>query len=54
MAARVSIAAACTLMLAAAVPAEGWPPRVLLITYMLWLVTLAWQALKLRPDGVYA
>ena len=26
----------------------GWPPRFLLLTYMVWLVTLAWQAIKLR------
>lgn len=25
----------------------GWPPRLLLLTYMGWLVTLAWQALRL-------
>ena len=41
-------------ILATVVPAEGWPPRILLVTYMLWLVTLAWQALKLRTDGVTA
>ncbi len=26
----------------------GWPPRFLFLTYMVWLITLAWQALKLR------
>jgi hypothetical protein len=26
----------------------GWPNRFLLLTYMVWLVTLAWQAIKLR------
>jgi len=24
----------------------GWPPRFLLLTYMIWLITLAWQAIK--------
>jgi hypothetical protein len=26
----------------------GWPPRFLLLSYMGWLVTLAWQAIKVR------
>jgi hypothetical protein len=26
----------------------GWPPRFALLTYMLWLITLAWQAIKVR------
>ncbi len=28
----------------------GWPPRFLFLTYMVWLITLAWQALKLRGE----
>ena len=31
----------------------GWPPRLLLLSYMVWLITLAWQAIRLttyRPD----
>ena len=35
-------------MVAVVVPAEGWPPRFLLLTYMVWLITLAMQAIKLR------
>ena len=26
----------------------GWPPRFALFAYMVWLVTLAWQAIKVR------
>jgi hypothetical protein len=26
----------------------GWPPRFALFTYMVWLVTLAWQAIQVR------
>lgn len=26
----------------------GWPPRFLFLTYALWLITLAWQAIKVR------
>ena len=26
----------------------GWPPRVAFWTYMIWLITLAWQAIKVR------
>ena len=26
----------------------GWPNRVLLLVYMAWLITVAWQAIKLR------
>jgi hypothetical protein len=26
----------------------GWPNRVLLLIYMAWMTTLAWQAIKLR------
>ena len=26
----------------------GWPPRFLFLTYMVWLITLAWQALRVR------
>jgi hypothetical protein len=26
----------------------GWPPRFLLLSYMVWLITLAWQAIQLR------
>lgn len=26
----------------------GWPPRFLFLTYFIWLVTLAWQALKVK------
>jgi hypothetical protein len=26
----------------------GWPPRFLLLSYMGWLITLAWQAIKVR------
>ncbi len=25
----------------------GWPPRLLLLSYMVWLITLAWQAIRL-------
>lgn len=28
----------------------GWPPRVLFLTYMVWLITLAWQAIKVRSQ----
>jgi hypothetical protein len=30
----------------------GWPPRVAFLSYMLWLVALAWQALRLHAPGV--
>jgi hypothetical protein len=26
----------------------GWPPRFLFLTYMVWLITLAWQAIRVR------
>ncbi|MEO7912200.1 MAG: DUF998 domain-containing protein [Roseiflexaceae bacterium] len=26
----------------------GWPPRFALVTYMVWLITLAWQAINLK------
>ncbi len=26
----------------------GWPPRLLLLGYMVWLITLAWQAIRLE------
>ena len=26
----------------------GYPPRILFLTYMVWLITLAWQAIKVR------
>jgi hypothetical protein len=29
----------------------GWPPRVAFFTYMLWLVTLAWQAIGCSDQG---
>jgi hypothetical protein len=29
----------------------GWPPRFAFFTYMLWLVTLAWQATKCSVEG---
>jgi hypothetical membrane protein len=35
----------------------GWPPRFAFLTYMLWLVTLAWQAIRCSVQGgadVYA
>lgn len=33
----------------------GWPPRFLLLSYMVWLITLAWQAITLRRhDGLAA
>jgi hypothetical protein len=35
-------------MVAVVVPAEGWPPRFLLLTYMVWLITLALQAIESR------
>lgn len=25
----------------------GWPPRLLLLSYMVWLITVAWQAIRL-------
>jgi len=28
----------------------GWPPRFLFLTYMVWLVTLAWQAIKVQDQ----
>ena len=28
----------------------GWPPRILFLTYMVWLITLAWQAIKVRSQ----
>jgi hypothetical protein len=28
----------------------GWPPRFLLLSYMVWLISLAWQAIKLRSQ----
>jgi hypothetical protein len=36
-----------SVMVAVVVPAEGWPPRFLLLTYLVWLVTLAGQAIRL-------
>jgi hypothetical protein len=36
--------------LAVVVPAEGWPPRFLLLTYAAWLIVLALQAIKLRSQ----
>ena len=33
----------------------GWPPRFAFFTYMLWLVTLAWQGIRCgRPDRAVA
>jgi hypothetical membrane protein len=29
----------------------GWPPRFAFFTYMLWLVTLAWQAIRCSDQG---
>lgn len=29
----------------------GYPPRLLLLTYMVWIITLAWQAIKVRRRG---
>ena len=29
----------------------GWAPRLLLLSYMVWLITLAWQAIKLRSHA---
>ncbi len=29
----------------------GWPPRFAFVTYMLWLVTLAWQAIGCSDQG---
>lgn len=29
----------------------GWPPRFAFLTYMLWLVTLAWQAIRCSVQG---
>jgi hypothetical protein len=26
----------------------GWPPRFLLLSYTGWLITLAWQAIKVQ------
>ena len=28
----------------------GWPPRFLFLTYMVWLITLAWQAVRVRSQ----
>lgn len=28
----------------------GWPPRFLFLTYMVWLITLAWQAIRVRSQ----
>ena len=28
----------------------GWPPRFLFLTYMVWLITLAWQAIKVSSQ----
>ena len=28
----------------------GWPPRFLFLTYAVWLITLAWQAIRVRRD----
>jgi len=36
------------IMVASVVPAEGWPPRFLFLTYMVWLITLASQAITVR------
>jgi hypothetical protein len=36
--------------LSLAVPPEGWPPRVLFLTYAAWLVVLAAQILRVRGD----
>ena len=30
----------------------GWPPRFAFFTYMVWVVTLAWQAIKCSRQGV--
>ena len=30
----------------------GWPPRVAFLSYMLWVVVLAWQALRLHGPEV--
>ena len=35
-------------ILSLAVPPEGWPPRVLFLTYAAWLVVLATQLLRVR------
>ena len=32
--------------------ALGWPPRLLLLSYMVWLITLATQAIRLRTQRV--
>jgi len=32
----------------------GWPPRFLLLSYMVWLITLAWQAIKLSSQQASA
>jgi len=41
-------------ILATVVPAEGWPLRFLLVTYMVWLITLALQVIKLQSAEVSA
>ena len=29
----------------------GWPPRFAFLTYMLWVLTLGWQAIRCSPEG---
>jgi len=29
----------------------GWPPRIVFLTYMVWSITLAWQAIKVKRQG---
>jgi Protein of unknown function (DUF998) len=38
-------------MVAVIVPAEGWPPRFLFLTYMVWVIVLAGQTLKVRQQN---
>jgi hypothetical protein len=31
----------------------GWPPRFAFFTYMVWLVTLAWQSIRVQRSGTH-
>jgi hypothetical protein len=31
--------------------AIGWPPRFLFLTYAAWVITVAWQAIKLKTES---
>jgi len=39
-------------MVAVITPAEGWPPRFLFLTYMVWVIVLAAQVIKVRQQSV--